>query len=138
MADAAIVFACTGCCCGQPDHGGEMAPPRVLKAAALHAFKAAGLEGRVRLTFTDCLGPCSEANTFFVYFPERPLWFRRVNTAALVTALARFVAAAADALDHPLPPELAPLAFSWTGGGIGPPPPVDDAVPVTVSAETAR
>ena len=80
-------------------------------------------DGRVRLAFTDCLGPCSEANVIFLYLLGRPLWFRRMNAPELVGAL----------LDHcrtaeggsPLPDALAARSFSWTGGGLGPAPPVD-------------
>ncbi|MBI2219225.1 MAG: (2Fe-2S) ferredoxin domain-containing protein [Candidatus Rokubacteria bacterium] len=44
-----------------------MAPQRVLKAAARRAYQRSGLAGRVRLAFTDCLGPCSEANVVCLY-----------------------------------------------------------------------
>ena len=57
----------------------------------------------MRLTFTDCLGPCSEANVVLLYLNGRPLWFRRMNAPEL----------------------LATRSFSWTGGGGGHTPPGD-------------
>jgi len=54
-----------------------MAPPRVLRSAARRAHKASGLAGQIRLSFSDCLGPCREANVVFVYARGRALWFRR-------------------------------------------------------------
>jgi cobaltochelatase CobN len=123
MADAGLILACAGCCCGHPAHGGALSPLRTLKSTLRRLYKASGLDGRVRLAFTDCLGPCSEANVIFLYLLGRPLWFRRMNAPELVGAL----------LDHcrtaeggsPLPDALAARSFSWTGGGLGPAPPVD-------------
>jgi len=57
--DAGLILACAGCCCGHPAHGGELAPQRTLKATTRRAVKAAGLDGRVRLAFTECLGPAA-------------------------------------------------------------------------------
>ena len=80
---------------------------------------------RVRLAFTDCLGPCSEANVIFVYLHGRPLWFRRMNTPDLVTTLLDYSRAAADGNTPSLPAEFATRSFAWTGGGLGPAPPVE-------------
>lgn len=128
--DAGLVLACAGCCCGHPETGGPKTPPRVLKAATRRAFRRSGLDGRVRLAFTDCLGPCSEANVVFVYSHGRPYWFRRVNSPELVSAVvdfARLVTSTSQELTATeLPVALAPLAFTWTGGGLGPEPPVKD------------
>ena len=125
--DAGLILACAGCCCGHPAHGGALSPRRTLKSTLRRLHNASGLDGRVRLAFTDCLGPCSEANVIFLYLLGQPLWFRRMNAPELVGAL----------LDHcrtaesgsPLPEELATRSFSWTGGGIGPAPPVDVFTP---------
>jgi hypothetical protein len=122
--DAGLILMCAGCCCGHPTHGGELAPQRTLKSLARRAYKAAGLDGRVRLAFTDCLGPCSEANVVFVYLDGRPLWFRRVNAPGIFVSLLEYCAG--DGADRPLPEALARRTFSWTGGGIGPVPPVGD------------
>jgi len=116
MADAGLLLACFGCCCGHPDKGGA----RLARPMLRRSFGAAGLEGRVRLAFTECLGPCSEANVLFLYLHGRPLWFRRINSPELFAALLGFVRDAAGAPNTPVPPELLAHSFSWTGGGIGP------------------
>ena len=127
MADAGVIFACTGCCCGHPDSGGPKTPPRTLKREMRRAFRDAKLDGHVRLAFTDCLGPCSEANVIFFYLHGRPLWFRRVNDVDVFTALLDYARSTPDTDDADLPPALAARSFSWTGGGYGPAPPVADA-----------
>jgi cobaltochelatase CobN len=126
-ADAALVLACTGCCCGHPASGGPKTPPRALKAATRRAFRHGGVEGRVRLAFTDCLGPCSEANVMLLYLGGRPLWFRRMNSPELVTTLVEYTRVAIDAAPPALPPALADRSFAWTGGGVGPEPPITDS-----------
>lgn len=123
--DTGLILTCAGCCCGHPAHGGALSPQRTLKSTLRRLFKASGLDGRVRLAFTDCLGPCSEANVIMLYLHGRPLWFRRINSPELLTALLDYGRAASDSESPPLPPELAERSFSWTGGGIGPAPPID-------------
>lgn len=123
--DAGLILTCAGCCCGHPAHGGALSPQRTLKSTLRRLYKASGLDGRVRLAFTDCLGPCSEANVIMLYLRGRPLWFRRINSPELLTALLDYGRAASNGEGAPLPPELAERSFSWTGGGIGPVPPVD-------------
>jgi (2Fe-2S) ferredoxin len=92
------------------------------------AFRQARLDGRARLAFTDCLGPCSEANVVFVYLDGRPVWLRRVNDVErFETVLAWLRASLADGNGGSrLPPALAERSFTWTGGGEGPAPPIDD------------
>ncbi len=123
--DAGLILACAGCCCGHPQHGGELAPQRALKSAARRACKVSGLDGRVRLAFTECLGPCSEANVMLLYLHGRPLWFRRMNAPDALTALMDYCRAVVTDGTASLPPTLAARSFSWTGGGIGPVPPVE-------------
>ena len=127
MADAGVVFTCMGCCCGHPDSGGPKTPPRTLKREMRRVFREAKLDGRVRLAFTDCLGPCSEANVVFLYLHGRPLWLRRVNSIDVFTTLLDHARARLDGDDAGLPPALAARSFSWTGGGEGPTPPLADA-----------
>jgi cobaltochelatase CobN len=128
VGDAGLVLACAGCCCGHPAHGGALAPQRTLKSTLRRLHKASGLEGRVRLAFTDCLGPCSEANVVLLYLHGRPLWFRRMNAPELISALLDYSRSATTGAEPALPAELAACSFSWTGGGIGPAPPVDAPV----------
>jgi cobaltochelatase CobN len=123
--DAGLILACAGCWCGHPAHGGALSPQRTLKALARRAFKAAGLDGHVRLAFTECLGPCSEANVMLLYLHGRPLWFRRMNAPDVLTALMDYCRVAVANGQPPLPPELATRSFSWTGGGTGPAPPIE-------------
>jgi (2Fe-2S) ferredoxin len=123
--DAGLILTCAGCCCGHPAHGGALSPQRTLKATLRRLYKAAGLDGRVRLAFTDCLGPCSEANVILLYLHGRPLWFRRMNAPELIRALLDYSHAATNGTVPSLPAELATRSFSWTGGGIGPAPPID-------------
>jgi hypothetical protein len=49
-----------------------MAPPRILMSTARRLYKASGLADRVRLAFSDCLGPCSEANVVLLYLDGAP------------------------------------------------------------------
>jgi (2Fe-2S) ferredoxin len=79
----------------------------------------------VRLAFTDCLGPCSEANVIFLYLHDRPWWFRRMNAPDLIAVLLDYGRAAIADGGSELPAELAARSFTWTGGGIGPVPPID-------------
>jgi len=129
MADAGIIFVCDGCCCGHPERGGPKILPRALRVAVRRAFRRAGLDGRVRLAYTDCLGPCSEANVFFLYMDGRPLWFRRINSAELISEVVTYAVALADGTANGLSPALAPCSFTWTGGGVGPTPPIDPPSP---------
>lgn len=126
MPEVGLVFACAGCCCGHPHRGGAMAPQRILRSAARRAYKLSGLAGRVRLAFSDCLGPCSEANVVFLYLHGRPLWFRRINSPELFAALLEYARVAVDNAACALPTPLRANSFSWTGGGIGPEPPLHD------------
>jgi (2Fe-2S) ferredoxin len=88
-------------------------------------FRRAGLEGRVRLAFTECLGPCSEANVVFVYVHGRPLWLRRVNSIDVFAAVVDHVRGRLVGVEALAPPLVA-RSFTWTGGGAGPAPPVAD------------
>jgi len=90
-------------------------------------MKAAKLDGVARVAFTDCLGPCSEANVIFVYLDGRPLWLRRMNHEALYDQFFAWLRVALlDGGAPPLPPALAERSFEWTGGGTGPAPPIVD------------
>lgn len=135
MADRALISVCAGCCCGHPESGGPKTPPRTLKPAIRRRMKASGLDGHARVAFTDCLGPCSEANVVFVFLDGQPIWLRRMNAEALYDT---FFAWLRDALSNGasalLPSALADRSFSWTGGGTGPVPPILD-VPAVVAGE---
>jgi cobaltochelatase CobN len=129
MPDRALIAVCAGCCCGHPESGGPKTPPRTLKPAVRRRMKASRLDGLARVSFTDCLGPCSEANVVFVFLDGRPIWLRRMNLEPLFDALFGWLGAALEngAAPPPLPDALAARSFRWTGGGDGPDPPVSDA-----------
>ena len=116
-----------GCCCGHPDRGGPKTVPGTLKRQMRRAFREACLDGRLRLAFTDCLGPCSEANVIFVYAHGRPLWLRRINTVEMFAQVLAWAREIADGGPVAPPAALVGHAFAWTGGGPGPIPPVADA-----------
>ena len=102
-----------GCCCGHPDRGGPKTVPGTLKRQMRRAFREARLEG-LRLAFTDCLGPCSEANVIFVYAHGRPFWLRRINTVETFDAVLAWAGEVAAGGPAPLPPALAFwLALLW-------------------------
>jgi hypothetical protein len=112
-----------GCCCGHPERGGPKTVPGTLKRQIRRAFREAKLEG-LRLAFTDCLGPCSEANVVFLYVHGRPVWLRRINEVETFERVLAWAGEAAAGGPPALPPTLAARAFAWTGGGPGPVPPV--------------
>ena len=115
-----------GCCCGHPDRGGPKTVPGTLKRQMRRAFREARVDGRLRLAFTDCLGPCSEANVIFLYAHGRPLWLRGINTVEQFETLLAYAREVAEGGPVALPAGLAPHAFAWTGGGPGPAPRIAD------------
>ena len=126
MADRALLAVCAGCCCGHPESGGPKTPPRTLKPAIRRRMKGSGLDGLARVAFTDCLGPCSEANVVFILLDGRPLWLRRMNTEGLYDLLFGWLRETLDGRPRaPLPAELSGRSFTWTGGGQGPTPPIE-------------
>ena len=93
-------------------------------------MKTAALDGMARIAFTDCLGPCSEANVLFLFLDGRPLWLRRMNTELLYDAFFAWLRAALSNGAAPaMPSVLRARSFTWTGGGEGPLPPMQDANP---------
>src|ERR1041384_5072460 len=123
MADRALIAVCAGCCCGHPETGGPKTPPRTLKPAIRRRLRRAELEGLARVAFTDCLGPCSEANVLFLFLDGRPLWLRRMNPEPLYDDFFAWLRGTlSDGVPPDLPFALRERSFTWTGGGEGPPP----------------
>ena len=112
-----------GCCCGHPGRGGPKTVPGTLKRQMRRAFREARPDG-LRLAFSDCLGPCSEANVLFLYLHGRPLWLRRINEVETFARVLQYAAEVAAGGPAALPAALARHSFAWTGGGPGPVPPV--------------
>lgn len=106
-----------------------MAPPRTLRATARRRYKVSGLADRVRPAFTDCLGPCREANVVLLSLRGQPLWFRRIDAPELFEALLRYARGVVDGSAPTLPADLGARSFTWTGGGLRPEPPITDAEP---------
>lgn len=125
MAEVGLVFACAGGGGGHPERGGPKPAPRMLKAAVRLVHRLSGAAGQVRLSFTDCLGPCREANVVFLYRHGRPWWFRRMNSPELFADLLAHAREALEGRKPLLPSPLAERSFSWAGGGTGPEPPVE-------------
>src|SRR4029450_4149215 len=103
MADPGLMFACFGCCCGHTNNGAA----RFARPALRRQYPPAGPQGPVRLAFSECLGPCSEANVIFLYLHGRPLYLRRINTPELFGAVLAYARGAADTPGAGRPPELA-------------------------------
>jgi hypothetical protein len=129
MADRALIAVCAGCCCGHPESGGPKTPPRTLKPAIRRRMRSAALDGLARIAFTDCLGPCSEANVLFLFLDGRPIWLRRMNMESLYDAFFAWLRVALRDAATALPSVLAVRSFAWTGGGQGPLPPIPDTDP---------
>jgi hypothetical protein len=87
--------------------------PGTLKRQMRRAFREAKPDG-LRLAFTDCLGPCSEANVVFLYAHGRPTWLRRINTVEDFEAVLAWAAEVAAGGPASLPEPLATRAFAWT------------------------
>jgi len=101
---------------------------RLLPTYSRRLHKASGLADRLRLAFTDCLGPCSEANVMLLYLRGQSLWFRRMNAPDVLGALLACARGTADG-DAP-PPGRARLAIVLLDRvGLGPEPPIADAQP---------
>ena len=98
--------------------------PGILKRQMRRAFREAKLDG-LRLAFSDCLGPCSEANVIFFYAHGRPYWLRRMSTVEEFGTFLAWAGEVAAGGPASLPSDLVPHAFAWTGGGPGPAPPID-------------
>ena len=125
ISESGLIFSCIGCCCGHPARGGPKTAPGTLKREMRRAFRESGMQGRLRLAFTDCLGPCSEANVVFLYLAGRPIWLRRVNDVEAFRRVLEWAQSALDGGDGRLPAPLATRSFAWIGGGEGPTPPIE-------------
>jgi hypothetical protein len=61
-----------------------------------------------------------------LYLHGRPLWFRRINSVERFKEVLSYAATAAAGVGATPPAPLASRSFSWTGGGLGPHPPILD------------
>ncbi|MGQ9896297.1 MAG: hypothetical protein ACUVR8_01860 [Acidobacteriota bacterium] len=74
------LFVCQGCCCGQTERGFPAVPLVVYK----QEWKARGLQLRIHLTVTGCLGPCQLANVILILFGGETVWLHSINDEATV------------------------------------------------------
>lgn len=108
------LFVChAACCCGRTADGFAPVPTHVYEREWLRRR----LRNFVHLTIGGCLGPCALANVAMLLWDGRALWFRSLNSEALVVALFDYIQGMLEA-DAFLPPAepLASLQFtasSW-------------------------
>ena len=100
------LFVCSeNCCCGRVEDGFAPVPTDVYHSE----WERRRLRNVVHLTIGGCLGPCALANVALLLFDGQAIWFRSMNSAALVYALYDYVEQMLDA-----------------GRVLSPPPPLDD------------
>ena len=69
------IVVCNGCCCGRVEKGHNEVPLNDLKAA----WKKYDLEKNVKLTISDCLGPCSMHNVTLFKNKGKKTWIGKLN-----------------------------------------------------------
>jgi hypothetical protein len=74
----------------------------------------------------------------FVYLHGRARWFRRINTVELFSAVLDYARMMIDDPACSVPALLGASSFSWTGGGIGPEPPISDMERTVTDGEPTR
>ena len=104
------LFVCSeNCCCGRVEDGFAPVPADVYHAE----WERRRLRNVVHLTIGGCLGPCALANVALFLFDGQAIWFRSMNSAALVYALYDYVEQMLDTgRVLPPPPLLANLQFT--------------------------
>ena len=73
MTDSVIV--CNGCCCGNTNKGHNAVPVDFLKTE----WEKQGLAENVKLTISDCLGPCSMHNVTLLKTSEGHTWLGNLS-----------------------------------------------------------
>ncbi len=77
------IVVCNGCCCGRVEKGHNEVPLNDLKAA----WKKHNLEKNVKLTISDCLGPCSMHNVTLFKNKGKKTWIGKLSNKDHYTAL---------------------------------------------------
>ena len=80
------IVVCNGCCCGRVEKGHAKVPINALKAA----WKEHGLERKVKLTISGCLGPCSMHNVSLLKTEEGLVWLGKLRGSNHYDALVRW------------------------------------------------
>ena len=71
----AQVVVCDGCCCGRISKGHNEVPIDALKSA----WQENELDGKVELTISGCLGPCSMHNVAVLNADEDQTWVGKLS-----------------------------------------------------------
>ena len=77
------ITVCNGCCCGRVEKGHNEVPLKSLKTA----WKERGLGKSVKLTISDCLGPCSMHNVALLKTSEGHTWIGNLSEIGHFQAL---------------------------------------------------
>jgi|TARA_B100001750_G_C15215742_1_gene450690 predicted metal-binding protein len=83
---SAHVVVCDGCCCGRVEKGHNEVPINTLKAA----WEEHGLADYVKLTISDCLGPCSMHNVSLLKTENGLTWLGKLSENVHYEALVRW------------------------------------------------
>ena len=70
------ITVCNGCCCGRVEKGHSEVPLKALKTA----WKERGLGKSVKLTISDCLGPCSMHNVTLLKTEKGQTWLGKLSS----------------------------------------------------------
>ena len=81
MTDSVIV--CNGCCCGNTKKGHNEVPTDFLKTE----WERQGLAENIKLTISDCLGPCSMHNVALLKTSEGHTWLGNLSEIGHFQAL---------------------------------------------------
>ena len=68
-------MVCNGCCCGRVEKGHNEVPIQALKTA----WDEYGLDANVKLTISNCLGPCSMHNVTILKIKDDLTWLGNLN-----------------------------------------------------------
>ena len=93
------VWVCRGCCCGT-----RKKHPGVDHDDLLATTKAGAKAAGMKVSKTDCLGPCGQGNIVVVRAGGEICWFRKMNAHEPTAALAGHLADGGSLSD--LPPSL--------------------------------
>ena len=89
----AQISVCQGCCCGHTEKGHPEVPVEWLKKE----WKLRGLNKRVQLTISGCLGPCDLPNVVLIGSFGGTQWLAKITTRQQYTLLADWAEQSKDA-----------------------------------------
>ena len=69
------VIVCNGCCCGRVEKGNKKVPIEALRVE----WKKHGLEEKVKLMISGCLGPCSMNNVSILRTEQGQTWLGKLT-----------------------------------------------------------